>query len=105
MTIPKYCILCENYKQHPCRCTHCEDFDEFIVSESGKHLILTMNKQYEQEKIKELEQIKEKIEDRYHKEMIKRHADNGYDYQDLLLVGIDIGKNIVVKHIYELKGE
>lgn len=56
-------------------------------------------------RIDELEKIKTEIEDRYHKEMIKRHADNGYDYQDLLLVGIDIGKNIVDKHIAELKGE
>lgn len=55
--------------------------------------------------IEALEQIKTEIEDRYHKEMIKRHANNGYDYQDLLLVGIDIGKNIVGKRIAELKGE
>ena len=58
MEIPRYCILCDKYKQHPCNCTHCEDFDEFKMSESGKHLISTIRKECKGERIDELEKLK-----------------------------------------------
>ena len=95
MTIPKYCILCENYKQHPCRCTHCEDFDEFIVSESGKHLLLTMNKQYEKVKtITELENIKKEFLDK---------CKNYYRFDnEIILNGFE---ELIDKYIEKLKGE
>jgi len=34
----KSCLLCENYNTHPCKCEHCEDWDNFHISESGKAL-------------------------------------------------------------------
>lgn len=56
MTTPKYCILCENYKQHPCACAHCEDFDEFKISKSGKSLISSIEKQFKDKSIEALEE-------------------------------------------------
>lgn len=38
MTKIKSCLLCENYQTHPCECEHCEDWDNFRISESGKAL-------------------------------------------------------------------
>lgn len=38
MSKVKSCLLCENYKTHPCKCEHCEDWDNFHISESGKAL-------------------------------------------------------------------
>ena len=39
MTKVKSCLLCENYKTHPCECVHCEDWDNFRTSEDGKNLV------------------------------------------------------------------
>lgn len=38
MTKIKNCLLCKNYNTHPCECEHCEDWDNFYISESGKAL-------------------------------------------------------------------
>ena len=38
MTNIKNCLLCKNYKTHPCECVHCEDYDNFRISEDGKAL-------------------------------------------------------------------
>ena len=38
MSKVKSCLLCENYNTHPCKCEHCEDWDNFHISESGKAL-------------------------------------------------------------------
>ena len=38
MTNIKSCLLCKNYNTHPCECEHCEDWDNFRISESGKAL-------------------------------------------------------------------
>ena len=38
MTKIKNCLLCKNYKTHPCECVHCEDYDNFRISEDGKAL-------------------------------------------------------------------
>ena len=38
MTNIKSCLLCKNYNKHPCECEHCEDWDNFRISESGKAL-------------------------------------------------------------------
>lgn len=38
MTKIKSCLLCENYKTHHSECEHCEDWDNFRISESGKAL-------------------------------------------------------------------
>ena len=37
--IVKNCLLCKNYCKHPCECEHCEDYDNFRISENGKHYI------------------------------------------------------------------
>lgn len=34
----KSCLLCENYKTHHSECEHCEDWDNFRISEDGKAL-------------------------------------------------------------------
>ena len=38
MTNIKSCLLCENCNTHPCKCEHCEDWDNFRISEDGKAL-------------------------------------------------------------------
>ena len=38
MTKIKSCLLCENCNTHPCKCEHCEDWDNFRISEDGKAL-------------------------------------------------------------------
>lgn len=38
MTNIKSCLLCENYKTHHSECVHCEDWDNFRISEDGKAL-------------------------------------------------------------------
>ena len=38
MTNIKNCLLCKNYNTHPCECVHCEDYDNFRISEDGKAL-------------------------------------------------------------------
>ena len=38
MTKIESCLLCKNYNTHPCECEHCEDWNNFRISESGKAL-------------------------------------------------------------------
>ena len=91
MKIPKYCILCDNYKQHPCSCMHCEDFDEFKMSESGKHLIATVKTKCKEEKINELEKIRTKAVELTSKNILEdgTRADGRMDIIDLIDNRID----------------
>lgn len=38
MSKVKSCLLCENYKTHRSECEHCENWNNFHISESGKAL-------------------------------------------------------------------
>jgi len=33
-----HCLLCKNYHNHPCKCVHCENYNNFKFSEDGKKL-------------------------------------------------------------------
>lgn len=51
--IIKSCLLCTNYCEHPCECAHCEDYDNFKISQDGKELYEKIFEQGYQSKCKE----------------------------------------------------
>lgn len=89
--IIKNCLLCENNCKHPCECSHCENYDNFRISEDGKALYAKIFEQgYQSKDDKEMKIVVNVSED---KELVSIYCTEEnvefklYDYHECVICG------------------